>query len=157
MNFLLDNEQSEYTVSTELEQLVEAVVVKTLEMEEFDPNVEVSVTFVSAQRIKELNKEYRSKDSVTDVLSFPQYTDEGFEVYEDEPIMIGDVVICLERAAQQAQDYGHSFEREVAYLMCHSVLHLLGYDHMDDEEKALMRSREELVMSAMGLEVVVDL
>jgi len=157
MNFLLDNEQSEYTVSTELEQLVEAVVVKTLELEEFDPNVEVSVTFVSAQRIKELNKEYRNKDSVTDVLSFPQYTDEGFEAYEDEPIMIGDVVICLERAAQQAQEYGHSFEREVAYLMCHSVLHLLGYDHMDDEEKALMRSREELVMSAMGLEVVVDL
>lgn len=112
---------------------------------------EVSLTLVEPEEIKEINAEYRNVDSVTDVLSFPQY-----ECVEDMPeegeLMLGDVVICVERAKEQAEDFGHSYEREFVYLFVHSLLHLLGYDHMEDDEKAVMREKEEMVMSHINLE-----
>ena len=91
---------------------------------------EISVTFVSLEEIHELNREYRQVDSPTDVLSFPQFDDLD-ELPEEGEIMLGDVVICSDRAKEQAEEFGHSFEREIIYLFVHSVLHLLGYDHMD--------------------------
>ena len=111
---------------------------------------EVSLTLVEPEEIKEINAEYRNVDSVTDVLSFPQY-----ECVDDMPeegeLMLGDVVICVERAKEQAEDFGHSYEREFVYLFVHSLLHLLGYDHMEDDEKAVMREKEEMVMSHIDL------
>ena len=89
-------------------------------------------------------------DSVTDVLSFPQFEDKEQMPSEGE-LCLGDVVICVERAQQQAEEYGHSFEREMVYLLVHSLLHLLGYDHMDDDEKAIMREKEEHVMEHVDL------
>ncbi|MDO4482062.1 MAG: rRNA maturation RNase YbeY [Bacillota bacterium] len=115
-----------------------------------DESAEVSVSFVSKEEIREINAEYRDKDSVTDVLSFPQY--ENLSEIRSEPyICLGDVIICPERAAEQAEDYGHSYEREMIYLMVHSMFHLLGYDHMDDEEKRIMRDKEESVMNELGI------
>ena len=137
-------------------------------------NVEISVSFVSEDEIKELNSVYRNNNSVTDVLSFPQYDDltqlgafpvddpeeepeedaeEPYVDYDDEAgeIALGDVVICTDRARQQAEEFGHSFERELVYLFVHSMFHLLGYDHMEPEEKSLMRQAEEEIMGKLDL------
>ena len=111
---------------------------------------EISLTLVEPEEIKSLNAEYRNVDSVTDVLSFPQFEDKEQMPSEGE-LCLGDVVICVERAQQQAEEYGHSFQREMVYLLVHSLLHLLGYDHMDDDEKAIMREKEEHVMEHVNL------
>ncbi|MBQ7702880.1 MAG: rRNA maturation RNase YbeY, partial [Firmicutes bacterium] len=122
-----------------------------------DPDLQLSVSFVSKEEIQELNRDYRSVDSVTDVLSFPQFERDEIEFYASnsgsapQEFMLGDVVICREKAEEQAEEYGHSFERELVYLFTHSVLHLLGYDHETDEEKALMRKREEEIMESLGI------
>lgn len=111
---------------------------------------EISLTMVSPEEIRELNRDYRNVDSVTDVLSFPQF--EGKEdLPEEGEICLGDVVICEDKVREQAAEYGHSYEREFTYLFVHSLLHLLGYDHMNDEEKAVMRNKEEEVMNRLDL------
>ncbi len=122
-----------------------------LEAEDIDPeNISISVSFVDKEEIQRLNREFRGVDSVTDVLSFPQY-DGGEELEDFEEITLGDVVICLDKCREQAEEFGHSFEREEIYLFVHSVLHLLGYDHMEDEDKRLMRAAEERVMDQLGI------
>ena len=120
-------------------------------MEGIDPErVSISVTFVGAEEIHELNRIYRNTDRVTDVLSFPQYDDLN-GIPEEGPICLGDVVICTEQALLQADDFGHSPEREIVYLFVHSLFHLLGYDHMEEAEKTEMRTREEAVMEQIQL------
>lgn len=114
-------------------------------------NGQVSLTLAEPEEIRELNRAYRGKDSVTDVLSFPQYDDVS-DIPKTGPFLLGDVVINPERAGEQAEEYGHSFEREMVYLFTHSIFHLLGYDHMDEEEKSGMRRAEEDVMRRIGLE-----
>lgn len=120
-------------------------------------NMEISITFATKDEIRQLNKAYRNVDNHTDVLSFPLIDDfNQLEDYDEdmngEQIMLGDVVICLEKAREQAEEYGHSLQREIVYLFVHSLCHLLGYDHMTDEDKAEMRRLEEEVMSALDLE-----
>ena len=122
---------------------------------ELENEPELGVTIVDDREILELNREYRERDSVTDVLSFPQF--EGHDdlledLLDDEAeTLIGDVVICYEQAERQAEEYGTGLTREMLYLFVHSVMHLFGYDHMDEEEKAVMRAREEEVLSAAGV------
>ena len=113
--------------------------------------IEVSVTFVSMEEIHELNLQYREVDSPTDVLSFPQFWDLEDDIPEVGPIELGDVIICKDKAEEQAKEFGHSFEREIIYLFTHSILHLLGYDHMEEDEKAVMRAREEEIMDYLGI------
>lgn len=114
-------------------------------------NAEISLTFVSKEEIRELNNRYRGIDNPTDVLSFPLIED--FDEIEDgDEYMLGDVVICLEKAEEQAEEFGHSKEREIVYLFVHSVCHLLGFDHMEEEEKQEMRQREEDVMTILDLQ-----
>ena len=115
-----------------------------------DDTTEVSLSFVSPEEIREINRDYREKDAVTDVLSFPQYNDQE-EIKREPYACLGDVIICPERAREQAEEYGHSYTREMVYLMVHSMLHLLGYDHMEEDEKAVMRAREEAVMTEMDI------
>ena len=116
---------------------------------------EIGVTIVDDNTILELNREYREKDSVTDVLSFPQF--EGHSdlledfLNDEASTLIGDVVICYEQAARQADEYDTGLTREILYLFVHSVMHLFGYDHMEEDEKAVMRAREEEVLSAIGV------
>lgn len=112
--------------------------------------IEISVTFVSTEEIRELNGIYRDKNLVTDVLSFPQYEDLA-DVMGKDIICLGDVVICPEQALLQADEFGHSGERELVYLFVHSIFHLLGYDHMEEDDLAKMRELEEKIMSQVGL------
>ena len=115
---------------------------------------EVSVTFVDEETIRALNLEHRGKDSVTDVLSFPQFDDleDAKELAEGGiPYPLGDVVICTARAKEQAEEYGQSLDRETVYLFVHSLLHLLGYDHMIEKDKTRMRQKEEAVMAKLDL------
>lgn len=116
---------------------------------------ELGVTIVDADEILELNREYREKDRVTDVLSFPQFADHD-DLLEDlldaeTETLIGDVVICYDVAASQAEGYGTGLTREMLYLFVHSVMHLFGYDHMEEDEKLVMREQEERVLSAIGV------
>ena len=124
-------------------------------------NFELSLTITDDARIQALNREFRNIDRSTDVLSFPliQRVPGGTaDFWKEEDInpdtgcvMLGDIVLSLETAARQAEEYGHSLEREAAYLCVHSVLHLLGYDHIDEQDKKIMRAREEEIMNAFGL------
>ncbi len=123
-----------------------------LRYENFTSSAEISVTFVDNERIRELNREYRGKDASTDVLSFPLIDFAGGEVPNpDVPVGLGDIVLSLERAREQAAELGHGFEREAAFLCVHSVLHLLGYDHelsQEDDEDMCRRQRE--IMNNIG-------
>lgn len=127
----------------------------TLEYENFEGPAEIDVSIVTDEAIKEINAEFRNIDSATDVLSFP-LGENG--VYDVNPVtnakMLGDVVISADTALKQADLFGHGIEREIAYLTVHSVLHLLGYDHVNGGlEKTIMREKEEVVLEALGLAI----
>ena len=131
----------------EMKSLIRRAILATLDYEGFEYDTEVSVTFCDNEYIKVLNNEYRNKDSATDVLSFPMYDIDELEseTNPDGSVSLGDIVISLERAAEQANELGHSLKREVAFLVIHSTLHLLGYDHelsKDDEEAQCLAQRE---------------
>ena len=151
-----ENEQEQRTVSEYLKRLLRRAIRETLASEGFSHRAEVSVTFVDNEGIHALNREYRKIDRPTDVLSFPQFDFYGGEELPegDETVSLGDIVLSLERAEEQAREFGHSFSRETAFLTVHSVLHLLGYDHeRGDAEDADMRERQRAVMKRLGLEV----
>ncbi|HHV26260.1 MAG TPA: rRNA maturation RNase YbeY [Tissierellia bacterium] len=147
MEVYIDNRQDEITIDDELIELMEKVMKECLALEEKGFDTEISVSFVNNKEIQELNREYRNVDSSTDVLSFPM-TDDFSLIHI--PIL-GDIVISLEKALSQAEEYGHSFNREVAYLTAHSMFHLLGYDHMKEDEKQVMRKKEKQVMKSLGI------
>lgn len=149
---IITDDQKKVPFPTGLRMQIRRACIATLRNEDFSGDAEVAVTFVDNDEIRRLNKEYRDIDSVTDVLSFPMGEDGVYDVNPKTGAkMLGDVVISMQKAHKQALDFDHSFEREVCYLTVHSVLHLLGYDHMVPEDKAVMRSKEEAVMQAMGL------
>lgn len=149
---IITDGQKKVRIPTGLRMLVRRACIAVLREEKFEGNAEVCVTFVDNEEIHRLNKEFREKDSATDVLSFPLGENGIYDVNPDTGAkQLGDVVISLERAEEQAAEFGHSLQREVCYLTVHSMLHLLGYDHMEPEEKAVMRKKEESVMSLIGL------
>lgn len=115
---------------------------------------EVSVTFVTNEMIRDINREYRGKDQPTDVISFAmEELGEGETaiIGSSEPRMLGDIIISLDRTKEQAADYGHSFERELGFLAVHGFLHLLGYDHMTEEDEKKMFSRQEEILVSLGI------
>ncbi len=126
-----------------------------------DATLCMELVFTDEEGIRSLNASTRGKDAVTDVLSFPNLenifckpirkADFPFDTDEEGNLFLGSVVVCRQRAAQQAEEYGHSLEREVYYLAVHGLCHLLGYDHEEESDKALMREREERILSAMNL------
>ena len=127
-----------------------------IDLDSIENDPEVGVTIVDEDTILELNREYREKDSVTDVLSFPQFCghDDLLDdlADDDTATLVGDVVICYEQAVRQAEEYGTGLTREMLYLFVHSMMHLFGYDHMEEDEKKVMRAREEEVLSAIGVD-----
>ena len=146
----ITNDQDKYPVTQKLRGLVRKSVNATLKYEDFQRPCEVSVTFTDNEKIRELNAQYRNIDRATDVLSFPLF-DEDFE--DEEDLALGDVVLSLEKAEAQAKEYGHSFERECAFLVVHSVLHLIGYDHeTSEEDEKEMFFRQEEIMKMLKLE-----
>jgi probable rRNA maturation factor len=111
---------------------------------------EVSLVFCDDRAIRRLNRKWRGVDAPTDVLSFPQLTEDDLQGPVIRPVLLGDIVLSLESAARQAEEYGHSLEREILYLFTHGLLHLLGYDHLEEDERQRMRVREEEIMAAAG-------
>jgi len=150
MEIIFDDRQDYKAIDDGVLENIERVMLAVLDYEDYEDNYEVSLSFVSNDEIKNLNREYRGIDKVTDVLSFPMLSDESFDIeYEEESL--GDIVISIERADEQAKDYNHSLEREICFLVCHSMFHLLGYDHMEDEEAKDMHRREEEVLNALDI------
>ena len=157
LKIYFENNQNEVPLTYKLKMLVRDAVEATLDYEQYGNPCEVSVTFVNNEEIHSLNKKFRGVDRPTDVLSFPlfDYEGESEEPAVDELMgMLGDVVLSMEQAKAQAEEYGHSFQREVAFLTVHSMLHLLGYDHeTGEEDEADMRRRQSAIMEEMGLSV----
>ena len=150
MNLLIANNTKEDLDLEKISARAEKTIKEVLRTEDFSENVEVSLSIVDEDEIHKLNKEYRNVDRKTDVLSFPM--DEKAYDNEGNPIiLLGDIVICLDVAKDQAIDFGHSFEREIMYLICHSTLHLLGYDHIEEEDKKVMRAKEKEIMKNLGV------
>lgn len=149
---IISNSQKEVKIPTGLRMLVRRCCNAVLRMENFQGAAEVSVTFANNEQIHELNKMHRNVDAPTDVLSFPMGEDGKYDI---DPAtnakILGDIVISMEKAVEQAECFGHTLQREVGYLTAHSMLHLLGYDHEEPLEKVHMREKEELVMTQLGL------
>ncbi|NMS89957.1 rRNA maturation RNase YbeY [Clostridioides difficile] len=150
MDLILDDRQDKLEVNEELIEKIKDIIIECLDYEGYDDNYEVSLSFVDNKEIHELNREYRGVDRVTDVLSFPLLSDD-FEDVELEEESLGDIVVSLERALEQSIEYNHSFEREVCFLICHSMLHLLGYDHDTDENTKEMREKEEHILNKLNI------
>lgn len=161
LGIIWNNEQADYEINDSLITLLENILQKAAEAEGIIKG-EVDLTFVNNERIHELNREYRGIDRPTDVLSFAmnEFTEDEpeiiYEVEEGEeleefPDMLGDIIISVTRAQEQALEYGHSLERELGFLFVHGFLHLLGYDHQDDASEAEMMSKQEQVLIQVGL------
>ncbi len=176
MHIIYSDEQQR--LSGEIAELMQSAADEAMRQEFGEYDAEVGVTVVNGEEIRELNRDYRGTDRVTDVLSFPQYADadelrealeetgtydeeagghddepgEEYDAeYPEEPVLIGDVVLCYDRAAEQAEEYGTGLTRELVYLFVHSIFHLFGYDHEEEEDRKAMRSREEEVLAAIGV------
>ena len=164
MTFYVENETEE-RFEFNIEELIKSLTMKVLETESVPfKDVTLNVTFTDDESIKEINRDFREIDKATDVLSFPaidfpsagdfSLVAEGSPDYFDpdtKELILGDIMISLERAHAQAEEYGHSFKREIAFLITHSLLHLIGYDHMTDEERTVMEGKQEAVLQALNI------
>lgn len=147
LNYLDIDENDSY------KEIIKKVLKKCFEIEKLEnKNLYVNVVLTNAKNIKSINKEHRGIDKETDVLSFPMFEkNEIANLDNTNEDILGDMVISIERVEEQAKEYGHSFERELAYMVVHSFYHLLGYDHMTEEEKKEMREKEENVLGILGI------
>ena len=152
MNLLIDN-RTEELLTAELEEAILKAVAESLKYEEFDENCEISVSIVDNEEIRQINKQFRNIDRATDVLSFPLGENGVYDINHDTGAkMLGDIVISINHAIDQADRYGHSLQREIGFLTVHSMLHLLGYDHVNGGiESVRMREKEETVLTKLGL------
>ena len=150
---IISNEQKQEKIPTGVRMLIRRCCHAVLQMEKIKGSAEVSVSFVDNEQIQSLNKEHRGKDCATDVLSFPMGVDGEYDInHVTGAKILGDIVISIPKVVEQAKKYGHSFEREIAYLTAHSMLHLLGYDHEQGGiDLVHMREKEEIVMRELGL------
>ena len=154
MNLELDLVDETSELTDENIQFVADLLNHAAKMENVEDGTEVSVTFVTNEEIREINKQYRDKDSATDVISFAlEELSEGevVPVGMDMPRVLGDIIISVERTREQAEEYGHTFERELGFLAVHGFLHLLGYDHMTEEDEKEMFGRQKDILDAYGL------
>jgi len=157
---LIDNRQDIMVISHDVKAFVEKIVKAVLDYEKWDEDFEVSISFVDNKEIQTLNKEYRNIDAPTDVLSFPmlEYDEEvsddeilSDEEYIDAEMPLGDIVISTEKAIEQAKEYGHSQEREIAFLLVHGMLHLLGYDHLNAEDEKIMFQKQDEILNVLNI------
>lgn len=154
LKVMISNMQKEIKIPTGIRLLIRKCCHAVLQLEDLHGSFEVSVSFVSDEQIQQLNKDYRSKDESTDVLSFPSGKAGEFDVSrETGAAVLGDIAISIPHVFAQAERFGHSIQREFAYLTVHSVLHLLGYDHEPGGIAAVrMREKEEIVLARLGLQ-----
>jgi len=149
VELLIDNRQNKYEVKEQLIELLDKAIKACLLYENWDVDYEVSLSLVDNNEIRELNRMYRGKDYSTDVLSFPLLAED--QIIDIEEKLLGDIVISVEKAAEQAQEYNHSFDREMGFLVVHSMFHLMGYDHDTEDATSDMRIREEAVLASLNL------
>ncbi|WP_458787596.1 rRNA maturation RNase YbeY [Vallitalea sediminicola] len=161
---IIINNNLEQNFSKEYENMINKVIDVSLDQEKCPYEVEISITITNNEEIRKINKEYRDMDKPTDVLSFPLIdfsepskfddidasSDEWFDLDTGE-LMLGDIIISLERAKEQAKEYGHSLEREIGFLTAHSMLHLMGYDHIINEEEQVMNVKQQQILNEVGL------
>ncbi len=153
------NQQDKHPITRDLQTLIRKAAKSTLRYMQFREDVEISVLFTDNEGIRSLNAQHRQIDRATDVLSFPMFEyDEDGEILEEYAdfneageLCLGDIVLSLERAQEQSEEYGHSFSREVGFLTVHSMLHLLGYDHMTSEDETEMFGYQTEILEEMGL------
>lgn len=150
VNFMELDEKTEYI------ELIEKVIGQAFLEEKIETiNLYINIILTNPENIRNINKQYRNIDKETDVLSFPMFEKEEIEEMKkngndiNEPL--GDIIISIERVKQQAEEYGHSFERELSYMLIHGFYHLMGYDHMNDEDKKQMREKEEIVLNNLNI------
>ena len=154
MIITLENDQDKLQISEELEQLLTAGLNVVARLHSLSERTEVDITIVDDEEIHMLNRDYRNVDRPTDVLSFAldEESEEEPELLGGpEEHLLGDIIISAETASRQAEEFGHGLEREIVYLAVHGLLHLLGYDHMTDEDKAVMRAKEEEALREIRL------
>ncbi|MBO5244751.1 MAG: rRNA maturation RNase YbeY [Selenomonadales bacterium] len=152
MQIELSNQQEKLSLTQEMEDRIIEVLEEAARVHEVDDMTEVSLMFTDDETIHEMNREYRGIDRPTDVLSFALEEGEEEEIYGGpEENLLGDIIISVETAVRQAEEYGHSVEREMAFLALHGMLHLLGYDHMEEEERREMRAQEEAILASLGI------
>ncbi len=159
MSVLIDNRQNIIKITPDVEAFVNKIINAVLEFENFDSDYEVSISFVDNVEIKELNRQYRSIDAPTDVLSFPllefdrKSNNEPVikDVLIDTEISLGDIVISTEKVIEQAKEYGHSQDRELAFLLVHGMLHLLGYDHIQESDEKIMFKKQEEILNLLNI------
>ncbi len=160
MTVYFENEQDK-EIGFDYEKLIKEVITAVTASEGCEYDWQASVVITDNESIKAVNSEFRGIDKETDVLSFPMHeysspanydelTDDDFDPETDE-LLLGDIMISYEKALAQAAEYGHSIQREIAFLTAHSVLHLLGYDHMEDEERKVMETKQENVLKTLGI------
>ncbi|WP_244971254.1 rRNA maturation RNase YbeY [Vallitalea guaymasensis] len=163
MSIIINND-TEQNFSKEYADIINKVIAVSLDQEKCPYEIEVSVTITNNEEIRKINREHRDMDKPTDVLSFPlidftkpsefddidEDNDEWFDLDTGE-LMLGDIIISLERAYEQAKEYGHSIEREIGFLTAHSMLHLMGYDHIINEEEQVMNAKQQQILNEVGL------
>ncbi|WP_273326487.1 rRNA maturation RNase YbeY [Vallitalea guaymasensis] len=163
MSIIINND-TEQNFSKEYTDIINKVIAVSLDQEKCPYEIEVSVTITNNEEIRKINREHRDMDKPTDVLSFPlidftkpsefddidEDNDEWFDLDTGE-LMLGDIIISLERAYEQAKEYGHSIEREIGFLTAHSMLHLMGYDHIINEEEQVMNAKQQQILNEVGL------
>ena len=142
--------RTSWEIPAEYIEIINKVTLESLKYEEFSEECEISLSFVTDDEIREINSQFRKIDSSTDVLSFPLLTFEEEEIIdknENDEIVLGDIIISIDTAKRQAEEYEHSLEREIAFLTVHSMLHLLGYDHMEKDEEEEMFSKQKEILN----------
>ena len=144
-------------VKEEYEETIKTVIEECYKQEKLDETkMLITITLTTPQYIKEINKQYRNIDKTTDVLSFPMFEKDEIDKkisnkdFEHEDVL-GDIVISIEKVKEQAQEYGHSFERELSYMIVHGFYHLMGYDHIEENDKIIMREKEEVILNKLGI------
>ena len=156
-NKLVDLVYKDIDENIEFEKTIETVINKCFEVENLIKlNLYISITLTTPAEIRKINKEFRNIDKETDVLSFPMFEKNEIDAIVEEgkneiPETIGDIIISIERVKEQAEEYGHSFERELAYMVVHGFYHLMGYDHMQEDDKIVMRAKEENVLNMLNI------
>ena len=157
MNKILEINYFEIETNIAYEEIIETALKKCFQEENMDKlGLYVSITLTCPSHIKEINNQYRNIDKETDVLSFPMFEKEEIDqiILEKNAIpgdVLGDIIVSIDRVKEQAIEYGHSFERELSYMIVHGFYHLMGYDHMNDEEKSVMRAKEENILEKLKI------
>ncbi|ARI77026.1 rRNA maturation RNase YbeY [Halobacillus mangrovi] len=155
MMIQIDFQDETNSVDEAFVDLIQRIILFAGDKEGVQKTAEVSISFVDNKEIQEINRNYRQKDQPTDVISFAMQEEGEGEMKilsEDMPLMLGDIIISIDKAKEQAEDYGHSLERELGFLALHGFLHLLGYDHLNDEDEKEMFNRQEEILHEFGLQ-----